>query len=283
VVCLDAATGRTHWTFACTEKLANRLYEGGPNSTPLVAGERLFTASKSGNLHCFEAATGKVLWQSGTQKDMSFAAPFVARFGDSQAARFIMSEAPVAVDPKTGKARRESKFGRGCRTHCPDPVVNGDLVFISPGNDGGELLRVSAKSAERVWKNKNLSTFTGTAALTGGHLHGLGLLVTVGVDSSSVLFAIWKRNASTGCRVLFIQVGTGWGALFGLAAAGGFYRAISAPPRPDLVWLAIPTLAGAAFGFLVAFLFNRAWTRLLACPGTSVFKSAPPDPTHSPS
>ena len=39
-------------------------------------------------------------------------------------------------------------------------------------DDGGELLRVTAKSAERVWKNKNLSTFTGTAVLIDGHLYG---------------------------------------------------------------------------------------------------------------
>lgn len=221
VLCLDAATGRTNWSFSYPEALANKMYEGGPNSTPLVAGERLFTASKTGNLHCFEAATGKllwnrnlkqdidaklsdwgvsgapvladastllinygphgvaldpasgkVLWQSGTKKDMSFAAPVVTRLGDAPAALFIMSEALVAVDPKTGKALWKSKFGQGYRTHCSDPVVNGDLVFISSGDDGGELLRVSAKSAERVWKNKNLSTFTGTAVLIGGHLYG---------------------------------------------------------------------------------------------------------------
>lgn len=221
VLCLDAATGRTNWSFSYPEALANKMYEGGPNSTPLVAGERLFTASKTGNLHCFEAATGKllwnrnlkqdidaklsdwgvsgapvladastllinygphgvaldpasgkVLWQSGTKKDMSFAAPVVTRLGESPAALFIMSEALVAVDPKTGKALWKSKFGQGYRTHCSDPVVHGDLVFISSGDDGGELLRVSAKSAERVWKNKNLSTFTGTAVLIGGHLYG---------------------------------------------------------------------------------------------------------------
>lgn len=118
------------------------------------------------------------------------------------------------------------------------------------------------------------------AALAG--LAALGLLVTLGVVSSSVLFAIWKRNASTGFRMLFIQVGIGLGALSGLAA-GGFYRAFSAPPHLDPVWLAIPTLAGAVFGVLVALLFNLAWTRLLNWLGTSVFKSSPPAPNHSPS
>lgn len=118
------------------------------------------------------------------------------------------------------------------------------------------------------------------AALAG--LAALGLLVTLGVVSSSVLFAVWKRNATSGFRVLFIQIGIGLGALSGLAA-GGLHRTFSAPPHLDILWLAIPTLAGAAFGVLVALLFNFAWTRLLNWLGASVFKSTSPDSTHPPS
>ena len=221
VHCLDAATGDTRWTRSYPQTIGDKMYEGGPNSTPLVDGTRVHTVSKTGNAHCFDVATGKVLWntdlkekvgakiadwgvsaapvladpktlllnygphgvaldptsgkllwQSGTKKDMSFAAPVPTRLGDRTAALFIMSEALVAVDPSTGATLWSSKFGQGYRTHCSDPVVSGDLVFISSGDDGGELLRVTAKSAERVWKNKNLSTFTGTAVLIDGHLYG---------------------------------------------------------------------------------------------------------------
>lgn len=221
VHCFDAATGATLWTRSYAQAIGDKMYEGGPNSTPLVDGARVYTVSKTGNAHCFDVATGKVLWntdlknevgakiadwgvsaapvladpktllvnygphgvaldpasgkllwQSGTKKDMSFAAPVLTRLGDRTAALFIMSEALVAVDPSTGATLWSSKFGQGYRTHCSDPVVSGDLVFISSGDDGGELLRVTAKSAERVWKNKNLSTFTGTAVLIDGHLYG---------------------------------------------------------------------------------------------------------------
>jgi outer membrane protein assembly factor BamB len=50
--------------------------------------------------------------------------------------------------------------------------VVGDRVFISSGDDGGELLKVAGGSAQRVWKNRNLSTFTGTAVLLNGMLYG---------------------------------------------------------------------------------------------------------------
>ena len=221
VICLDATTGKTNWTFRYPEKLADKMYEGGPNSTPLVVGSRLFTASKTGNIHCLDAATGqpvwntdlakeigaeisqwgisgapaladagtlllnygpqgvaldpangKLLWQSGKKEDMSFTTPVVTQFGGKPAALFHMSEALVAVDPATGATLWSSKFGKGYRTHCSDPIVSGDRVFISSGDDGGELLQISATNAKRIWKNMNLSTFTGTAVLIGGHLYG---------------------------------------------------------------------------------------------------------------
>jgi outer membrane protein assembly factor BamB len=119
-----------------------------------------------------DPATGRTLWDSGKGKDMGFAAPVIARLDGKRCALFHMSERLYAVDPADGKVLWSSEFGTGYRTHCSDPVVSGDLVFISSGDDGGELLRVSDGQARRVWKNKNLSTFTGSAVLIGGHLYG---------------------------------------------------------------------------------------------------------------
>lgn len=221
VFCLDAATGATNWTFSYPQPLGNKMYEGGPNSTPLASDGRVFASSKTGLIHCLDASTGRVIWKadlkqqigapisdwgvsgapvladsatllinygpngvaldpgtgeirwnSGRKKDMSFAAPVMASIGGESAALFFMSEALVAVNPQSGKPLWTSKFGQGYRTHCSDPIVQGDRVFISSGDDGGELLQVTADGAKRVWKNKNLSTFTGTAVLIDGHLYG---------------------------------------------------------------------------------------------------------------
>jgi len=221
VQCLDAATGKVIWTSSYEEKIGNKMYEGGPNATPVVADGRVFVVSKTGRTLCLDAVsgkvrwevelgkrigaklsdwgvsgspvladtntlliaygpagvaldpdTGRVLWESGTGKDMTFATPVLARFGGQPTALFFMSEKLVAVDPKNGRHLWTSAFGQGYRTHCSDPVVIGDRVFISSGDDGGELLKVSGGSAERVWKNRNLSTFTGTAVLVNGMLYG---------------------------------------------------------------------------------------------------------------
>ena len=221
VRCLDATTGKVLWAYSYEEKLGNKMYEGGPNATPVVAGGKVFTVSKTGRTLCLDAAsgrvqwevdlakqigaklsdwgvsgspvladpktvliaygpagvaldagTGRVLWNSGNGKDMTFATPVVTQFGGQPTALFFMSEKLVAVDPKDGRRLWTSAFGQGYKTHCSDPLVVGDRVFISSGDDGGELLKVTGGSAQRVWKNRNLSTFTGTAVLLDGMLYG---------------------------------------------------------------------------------------------------------------
>lgn len=221
VQCLDTATGKLLWSHAYEETLGNKMYEGGPNATPVVVGDHVFAVSKTGRTLCLDAGTGKVrwevelgkkigakvsdwgvsgspvladastlliaygpsgvalevetgrvLWDSGDGKDMTFATPVVAEFRGQRTALFFMSKQLVAVDPKDGRSLWTSGFGQGFRTHCSDPIVVGDRVFISSGDDGGELLKVSDGAAKRVWKNKNLSTFTGTAVLIDGSLYG---------------------------------------------------------------------------------------------------------------
>lgn len=63
VVCLDAATGKSLWRHAYAEKLGNKMYEGGPNASPVVAGDTVFAVSKTGRVLCLEAATGKPKWE----------------------------------------------------------------------------------------------------------------------------------------------------------------------------------------------------------------------------
>jgi len=63
VFCFDAVTGDAIWRHAYAEELYPKYYEGGTSGTPTVDGNRLYTMSKTGKVHCLNKATGKVLWQ----------------------------------------------------------------------------------------------------------------------------------------------------------------------------------------------------------------------------
>jgi outer membrane protein assembly factor BamB len=60
--CLDAETGKPVWQHTYPSKLDPKAFEGGPLSTPLVDGDRVYSLGKFGQCFCLEAATGKVLW-----------------------------------------------------------------------------------------------------------------------------------------------------------------------------------------------------------------------------
>src|SRR5262249_59917440 len=60
----DAATGNTLWEHATSMSFNSDAPEqgNGPYATPLVVGDRLFTAGVAGRLQCLEKKTGKLLW-----------------------------------------------------------------------------------------------------------------------------------------------------------------------------------------------------------------------------
>ena len=65
VMAADAETGKTLWEHATPmtfQSDAAREMGNGPYSTPLVAGNRVFTTGVAGRLQCLDKKTGKVLW-----------------------------------------------------------------------------------------------------------------------------------------------------------------------------------------------------------------------------
>jgi outer membrane protein assembly factor BamB len=60
VWCFDAASGAVLWKHRYPCELQPLSYEGGPGSTPAIAAGRVYTFSKSGDLFCLDAATGRV-------------------------------------------------------------------------------------------------------------------------------------------------------------------------------------------------------------------------------
>ena len=75
VWCLDAKTGKEIWTHSYDEKLAPKLYAGGPNAAPTINDGLVYTISKTGKLFCLDFSTGKVKWQKHLKDDFGGKAP----------------------------------------------------------------------------------------------------------------------------------------------------------------------------------------------------------------
>lgn len=75
VYCLSVATGETIWSHHYPCQLVNNLHEGGPGSTPTIDGDLVYTLGREGQLFCFQAATGAIVWKKELQQDLGVILP----------------------------------------------------------------------------------------------------------------------------------------------------------------------------------------------------------------
>jgi outer membrane protein assembly factor BamB len=74
VLCFNEADGKLLWQheYDCPYTIS---YPAGPRATPLVSGGKVYTLGAEGNLFCFDAANGDVVWSRDLKKDFAAKAP----------------------------------------------------------------------------------------------------------------------------------------------------------------------------------------------------------------
>ncbi len=72
VIALEAKTGKTIWEHKYAAPTAGQNYKegAGPNATPIISGEILYTIGSIGNLHALNKRTGKVVWSHDLWKEL---------------------------------------------------------------------------------------------------------------------------------------------------------------------------------------------------------------------
>lgn len=115
VECLDAASGKGRWKFPYPTRYEDDLGKGnGPRSTPLIAGQRVYTLGAEGRLHCLELDSGKKVWD-----------------------RSIMDD----YQPRKGF------FGVGT-----SPILEGDNLLINVGARGAGIVAFNKDTGRELWK-----------------------------------------------------------------------------------------------------------------------------------
>jgi outer membrane protein assembly factor BamB len=161
VVSLDAATGKTRWEHKTPVAMLPKQesYTSDPirpQATPLLWQGKLLTLGFTGLLKCFEAATGKILWERDLVKELDaipvqfgFAASplahdgaFVVHVGGKQATL-------VAFEPRDGKVRWKSAPAEPSYASPMLVRVDGEAQLIQVTRDA--LLGVAAKDGTPRW------------------------------------------------------------------------------------------------------------------------------------
>ncbi|MBI3919793.1 MAG: PQQ-like beta-propeller repeat protein, partial [Armatimonadetes bacterium] len=163
VYCFDALTGRELWrhSYPCLNR--PNLYEGGPNSTPTVSDVHVYALSRTGQLFCLEAASGKPVWKKDLQAD--FAAPM-------------------------------PDWGFTC-----SPLVVGNMLVVEVGAQGASVVAFKKATGEVLWKSGNdRVAYSSPVAFKLGDDACLacfmapGLVVLKSADGSEVCRHLWKTS-----------------------------------------------------------------------------------------
>jgi outer membrane protein assembly factor BamB len=176
----------------------------GPRSTPTIDGDRLYALSETGDLACLRSTDGTVVWQRNILKEFRAGNPY-----------WLLSESPL---------------------------VDGNLVIVSPGGRGAGIVALDKMTGNTVWTSKELSDGAGYASPIIADVGGVRTIMNFTADAGVGVRAsdgklMWRNTEpSNGTANIATPVysdgkvfytssyGTG-ASLLGLKAAGNEVRA----------------------------------------------------------
>lgn len=149
VECLHPETGARQWIVDYPAPYAPR-YGGseGPRTSPVIDEDRVYTFGITGQLHCFDLATGKVRWQRDLAHDFQMGTAF---FGYGSTPLILDSKLivqvggqlnghpvnTVALDPATGKTLwgAEHEWGASYASPVPATLQGKECVLVFAGGE----------------------------------------------------------------------------------------------------------------------------------------------------
>jgi len=187
VFCFDANTGAEVWKHSYESPLDPKAYSGGTSATPTVDGDRVYSVSKRGIVHCFGAADGKVIWTKNLAEESGAKVPGWGFAGsvliEGQLALLNFGTAGTALDKQTGKVVWSSgALESGYSTPIP---------FASSGERAAmftikqEVIAVKIKDGKELWRFPWKTQYDVNAAdpilngskvfVSSGYNHGAGV------------------------------------------------------------------------------------------------------------
>lgn len=135
---LDCKTGKELWSYSYAAKNFSAQNVGGTAATPCIVGKRVLTLSRDGQLHCFDTATGKILWKNNVSKQLGVVPPAFGFSGSTvvRGSNIYLEIGVIACfDLKDGKLRWKTKnFGTSYSSPAPFQYQNKSYLACYPGS-----------------------------------------------------------------------------------------------------------------------------------------------------
>jgi outer membrane protein assembly factor BamB len=113
VLCVNGDNGQVVWKHEYPVKYAIS-YPAGPRCTPIVDGDRVYTLGAEGDLFCFEAANGQIVWSK--------------------------------------QLKEVYKTNSALWGYAAHPLIDGDHLITLAGGDGSQTVCLDKKTGAEVWR-----------------------------------------------------------------------------------------------------------------------------------
>ena len=199
IYCLDANTGDSLWKHSYACSIDPNLYEGGPNATPTVDGNTVYTFSRKGHVFALDAGNGNVIWSKNIRDELGLKIPSWGFSGSPlvEGKLLILNAGPAGagLDKATGQVAWSSgKESAGYSSPLPfnEGPTRAALLFSIRA-----LSAVNPKNGKLVWEHPWKTPWGVNAAdpvivgdkifISSGYNQGCALLRVAG-DKVSVLW-----------------------------------------------------------------------------------------------
>jgi len=133
VISLDARSGATNWEYPYSTKVWPEMDRGfglGPNTTPLIIGDRIVSISIDGRMRCLDLSSGSLLWEH---------------------------DLPVEF----GRRKRAEEYGY---SNSPLPYKN--TIIVQVGGDNHSVVAFDPDKGSIIWKGESGGVSYAPATLT---------------------------------------------------------------------------------------------------------------------
>ncbi|MFM8271014.1 MAG: PQQ-binding-like beta-propeller repeat protein [Gemmata sp.] len=188
----DARTGELKWEKSYDRAEFKPLFGNGPRGTPSVAGGKVFTYGGTGVLACWDAASGKIEWQTDALKEFGAKNLF---FGTSASPLVVGDKVVVlaggkgagivALDAKTGKLAWKATDDPA--SYASPTIINDQVVSLTGANVRG--LSASGKELWAVPFKDRLNESSTTPLAAGG------MIFASSVTAGSIMVKVTDNKA----------------------------------------------------------------------------------------
>jgi outer membrane protein assembly factor BamB len=209
MLCMEQSTGKILWQHHFPSDFGTNLPTWGMAASPIVDGDNLITlvgGTDNRLIMCFDRRTGEEKWRALSDPAIGYCPPVIYEFGGRRQLIVWHPSAVSALDPETGTLIWDHPWQIRSGLSIPMPRQLDDRLFLTSFYNGPLMLKVSADSAQVLWKGSSdselrtdkLHSIMPTPVVTDDHIFGIcsyGQLRCLKTDTGD---RVWESTAATG-------------------------------------------------------------------------------------